>query len=158
MLRVRSNQARRLVGGGMGVARKGRTREPRAIDERGVAEPIEHHALTASGERGDDGEVRHVAGGEEQRTLAVREGGELLLEPCMLGAVAGDEVRGTAAGAPLRGALRHGARERRVAREPEVVVAREVDELAAALESQRPPGAGTLLDGDAGAAQLCRFQ
>ena len=47
MLRVRSNQARRLIGGGMGVAREGRPREPRAIDERGVAEPIEQHALAA---------------------------------------------------------------------------------------------------------------
>src|SRR5215831_21391392 len=126
MLRVGIDEARRLSGRRVRVAHQGRAREPRAIDERGVTEPIEHHTLAASGERADDGEVRHVAGREEQRALALREGGELLLEARMLYAVAGDEVRGAAAGARVCGGLGHGACQGRVARESEVVVAREV--------------------------------
>ena len=76
-------------------------------------------------------EVGHVAGGEQQRTLALGEVGQLLFQACVFGTVPGDQVRGAAAGAELQGALAHGARERRMAREPEVVVAAEIDQGAA---------------------------
>ena len=117
---------------GVRVAAQLRTREARAVDERGVAEAIEQHALAASGEGADDGEIRHVAAGEQQRALAAREGGELLLQARVLGAVAADQVRGGAAGAgPAPAHSLMAARERRVAREPEVVVAAEVDAAGA---------------------------
>ena len=77
----------------------------------------------------------------------------------MLGAVTGDEVRGTAAGAGARRACPHGGRERRVARQAQVVVAAEVDELAAAGEPQHPARIGReTLHREALAPQVRRLQ
>ena len=80
-----------------------------------MAQAIKQHALAAAGQHAHDGEVRHVAAAEKQRALAAGELRELLFEGCVLGPVAGDEVRGTAAGAPQRRARRHRLRQRRVA-------------------------------------------
>ena len=81
------------------IALERRTREARAIDERGVAEPVEHRALAAPGEAGHDRKVRRVAAGEQQRALAAREVGEFLLQLLVFAAMAAHQVRGGAAGA-----------------------------------------------------------
>ena len=40
-----------------------------------MTEAVEEHPLAATGERIHDREVGHIAGGEEQRTLAMGESG-----------------------------------------------------------------------------------
>ena len=60
-------------------------------------------------ERGHDTEIGHVSGREEERARAADEGGELLLQSGVLPPVTADEVRGAAAGAATRRALRHAA-------------------------------------------------
>src|SRR5213080_3186391 len=77
----------------------------------------------------------------------MREGRELLLEELVLGAVPGDEMGGAAPGSRARGARAHGRAERRVTREPEVIIAREVDEPPPAMERHRARvGCGERLD------------
>ena len=99
MPRMPAGEARRGGGIGVRVAAQRGTREPRAVDERGVRQAVEQHLLAAPGERCQDGEVGHVAGREQQCPLARGEGGQLLLERRVLGAVAAHQVRGAAAGA-----------------------------------------------------------
>src|SRR4029077_5255014 len=97
-----------------------------------VAEAVEQHALPAARERAQHREVCHVAGGEQQRALATGEGRQLLFQALVLGAVAADQMRGTAPRAAARRAGAHGGGGPRVARETQVVVAAEVDELTPA--------------------------
>src|SRR6185437_9860143 len=96
-----------------------------------MAQPVEQHGLATTCERGHDTEVRHVAGREQKRPLAAGESGQLFLERGVLLPVAADEVRGATAGAASRRALRNCRGECRVRREPEVIVAAEVDQPAA---------------------------
>ena len=98
---ARGGRGEALSGGGVRVPVTAQLRaaQPCAVDQRGVAQAIEQHLLGAPGECAHDGEVGHVAGGEQQRALALGEFGQLLLEAGVLGAVPGDQVRGAAAGA-----------------------------------------------------------
>src|SRR5439155_10146999 len=114
-------------------SRRRHTRWPRDWSSDVCSSDLQH-PLAAAGQRSEHREVRHVAGREDERPLAMREGRELLLEELVLGAVPGDEMGGAAPGARARGARAHGRSERRVTREPEVIIAREVDEPPPAVE------------------------
>src|SRR5256884_9181502 len=85
----------------------------------------------------------------------MREGRELLLEELVLGAVPVDGWGAAAPGAGARGARAQGGSERGVTREPEVIIAREVDEPPPAVERHRARvGCGERLDRGARAPQL----
>ena len=116
---------------GVRVAAQLGSREPRAIDERGVAEAIEEHALAASGEGADGGEIRQVSAREQQRALPPREVGELLLQascsaPWPLTRCEAARRRRVRPAHSLMAAA-----QRRMVREPEVVVAAEIDAAGA---------------------------
>ncbi len=110
-------------------------REPRAVDQRGMVEAVRIDRRAVAAERRHDGEIRHIAGREVERARAVdetaAERGELRLERGMRGAVSAEQMRAAAARAELRGAFGERGDERRVRGEPEIVVARETDDLAA---------------------------
>ena len=67
------------------------TREP-GIEQRGVVVAVLEHAIAALEQRGDDGEVRHVSGREQQRARSPDECRELVLERVVLAAVPAHEV------------------------------------------------------------------
>ena len=98
---------RRLLRGGMRVALQFRVREARAIEQRGVVQPVLQHDLAAARERRDHTEIGHVSRREQQRRFATRESGQVFLELVMRSRVTGDEMRGASACSPLRGAARH---------------------------------------------------
>ncbi len=64
-----------------------------------MIESIQQDDFSAIGERADRREIRHVARRKQQRALATCEGGELFFQSGVLGAVTGDQMRGTAANA-----------------------------------------------------------
>ena len=82
----RARGKRRLDRGRVAVriVRECRARDAARVDERGVVQAVAEHQVAALHERGREAEVRHVAGGEEQRALATRECGQLLLECVVL--------------------------------------------------------------------------
>src|SRR6185437_6232671 len=100
----------------------------RRIDERGVAQAVEQHPIAAAGECGDCREVRHVAGREEERPLPTGECGERLLEALVLDTMAGHEMRGAAADAPVAGRIAKRGADGWMPAQTQIVVAAKVDE------------------------------
>src|SRR5688572_17837421 len=96
-----------------------------------MAESVEEDRVATTGERRDCREIRHVPCRKEQSTLASRERGQLLLKPLVLDTVTRYQMGSSAAATMAQGRFTHGGRRRWMAREPEIVVATEIDEAPA---------------------------
>ena len=106
-----------------------RPREPRAVDDRRVVEPVaDDHVLLAQDGRHRAG-VRGEPGLEHERGVRVLERREAALELAVHLHLAGDRAHRAAPGAEARRGLGGGAVHPGVVREPEVVVRSEVDDL-----------------------------
>ena len=106
-------------------------REPAAVDDRGVRERVRHHGVAPPDQRRDHAEVRRVSAAPGECGLRLEELGELLLERLVHGEISADQARAARRAADLarraRGRLNHLG----MAREVEVVAAREQQHLAA---------------------------
>ncbi len=68
------------------------TGEQCRVDQRGVIQTILQDEIVALSECGDDTEIRHIAGGEHDRSFAAREIGERAFKRIVLGIVPTDEM------------------------------------------------------------------
>ena len=100
------------------------------VEQRGMIQPVLEHAVAATGDRADHGEVGHVAGGEEERARTAGELRQRLFEQSMLAAMAAHQVRGAATDAPAPRGLDEGLGHPRMIGEPEIVVAAERGHVA----------------------------
>ena len=110
-----------------------RLREQGAIDQRSMVELVGEDRRAGVAQRGEQRDVRHVAGAEEQR-LRVRHAGrlkcrEVLFQRGVRPRVAADQMRCTAARAIAPCALGQGFDQRRMVRQTQVVVAAEGQHL-----------------------------
>ena len=105
-------------------------RQPGAVDDRRVVQPIAHDHVVGSEDRGDRPGVRREAGLEEQGGIRVLEGREPFLEVEMHPHLPRDRPHGAGSGAEPLGGVRRGPVHARVIRQTEVVVRREVDDRA----------------------------
>ena len=96
-----------------------------------MIEPVGEHRVAASGERGHDAEVRHVAGREQQRARQVHESRQRRLERVVRRGVAEDQVRSTRAHAVTLRALARRRGEPRIRGESQVVIAAKRHDCAA---------------------------
>ena len=92
----------------MGIALEHGAREQGGVVQTGVVEPVGEHRVVPVEKRGDDAEVGHVAGREEQRARHPDEFGEPSFQRLVGGVVAADAVRRTRAD-PQRRAPSHAA-------------------------------------------------
>ncbi|KOT06761.1 8-amino-7-oxononanoate synthase domain protein [Burkholderia mallei] len=134
--RVAGAQARvERVGVAVRVDLHVRARQPRAVDQRRMIERVGEDRRAAARERGERGEVRHVAGAEVQRARRIGEAagerGELVFERRVRARVAAEQMRAAAARAVAARAFGERFDEARMRGEPEIVVAREADDCAA---------------------------
>ena len=112
-----------------------------------MVEAVREDRVVTPDKRWNDGQVGHVAGGEEERTRETGESGELLLERRVGGEVAADQVRGAAADPPGACTGAGGLDQCRVIGQAEVVVAAKADQIPAVdpgLRAARPFERATL--------------
>jgi hypothetical protein len=118
----------------MRVADEFRSRKQRAIVQARVVQTVAEDRVVAPGERGQDREIREIAGRERESKRAgagPNECRELRLERCMRGEMTGDEMRRAGADTPACGTVARRGDNVGMARQSEVVVARERNALAA---------------------------
>ncbi len=127
--------------------------EDAGVDQRGVVETIGDDERVAPRERGDETEVGHVAGREQERPRCTGEFRETLFEFAVHRHVPGNEMRGPRPDAAAGDAARHGLGQPRVGGETQVVVGAEVDPRAGGRGDHRPLGRGQL---DALAVEILR--
>ena len=104
-----------------------RARDAAGVDQRRMVEAIAEDGAAFPDQRRRKPQVRHVAGREEQGTLAAGECRKFLFEGVVLALVTGDEVRGARADAVQARRLDERLGHARMRGEPEVVVAAEID-------------------------------
>ena len=124
----------------MRIADERRAGQERAVVEARVVQPVGEHRIRAPGERGQDREVREVAGRERERAgrgARPYESRELGFERGMRREVAADEMRRRRSRAPACGAVARRRDDLGMIREAEVIVAREGDELPAVDDDAR---------------------
>jgi hypothetical protein len=114
----------------MRVSFEGRARQKSAIYQRCMTQPIQEHRFATPGQRGHHGQVRHVAGGKQQRSFTARERGKIFLQAAVFSTVAGNQMRSSATRAAASSAFRHCGRNSRMPCKAQVVIAGEVDELS----------------------------
>ncbi len=110
------------------------------VDQAGVAKLVEHQHVVLSRQRGQATGGGGEAGGEDQRGLRALGGGERFFQLAVGRQGAADQSRGCRAGAEFPDALDEGLRQRRMRSEPEVVVRREIPQLAAGTDHPRAGG------------------
>ncbi len=96
---------------GVRIADEFGARQERRVVQTRVVEPVAEHRVLAAGQRGDDAQVRHVTGREQERARAGAgrdPGRQLALERVVRQEMAGDQVRGPGADAMARRALLRG--------------------------------------------------
>ncbi len=137
-------QDERGVGGvRVPVAQQARTGQARAVDQRGMIQPVLQNRLTAPGEGAEHTEIGHVAGREQQRPLPPGKGREFRFELLVRCAVPGDQVCRAAPRAKLRAHRLQRRDDLRMPRQPQVIVAAEhaqrlpVHEHASAIAGRR---------------------
>ena len=107
-----------------------RFRQTGSVDDRRVVQTVAHDHVVGSEDRGDRPGVRREAGLEEQRCVRVLERREPFLQVEMHLHLSSDGPDGAGSGAEPLGRLLGGPVHPRVVRQTEVVVRREVDDLA----------------------------
>ena len=110
------------------------------VDDRGMVEAVGKDRVAAAGEGRRHREVGEVAGGEGQRAREAGEGGEFRFERFMRREVAADQVRSAAARAPASRAVGQRRGDLRVAGQPEIVVAGEIEHFPPSTAAMRPHG------------------
>src|SRR5918995_1293464 len=103
-----------------------------------MAETIEQNELAAARQRSHNCEIGHVSSREKQRTLATSESSELFLQARVLDTVPSHQVRGAATCPVPTHGFAHRRSDFRVAGEPQIVVAAEVNKSAACDHHLRP--------------------
>ena len=98
------------------------------VDQRGVIQLVGENGVVAPDQRGGDGQIRHIAGGEVQRPLPPDERRELLFQFRVRSQVAADRVRSAAADTPAAGRFPRRRDERGMVRQSEVIVAAKGDD------------------------------
>jgi hypothetical protein len=119
--------------------------EPAGVDQGGVHMGVGNDQRVAIGERRDHGQVRVVAGGEDQRGREAGELSQLPLHLGMEGQGSADQPGGGRASTEALGRRNGGGNHASVLGEAEIVVARQVDQRC------RP----VRLDQVAGQTQVC---
>jgi hypothetical protein len=114
------------------------SRQPAAVDDRGVVELVREHDPARRRERGDHARVGQEARAEQHACLGALERRELLLDARVQRHVPRHQARRPRARAPLLGGVRGGGAESRVAGQPEVVVGAQQQHLAAVEPDLRP--------------------
>src|SRR5687767_12890708 len=105
-----------------------------------MIQPVLEHAVAATGDRADDREIGHVAGGEEKRARTASELRQCLFEQSMLATMAAHQVRGAATDAPASRSLDKSLGHPRMIGEPEIVVAAERGHVATVDTEARRSG------------------
>ena len=108
-------------------------RQQRSIVEAGMVQMVGENRVAAAGKRGQDREIREITGRKQQRTRAdarPHERRDLRFERRMRTEMSRDEMRSACAHAETLCRLPRGGDQRRMIRKPEIIVARERDELS----------------------------
>jgi len=119
-----------VVGVVVGKAFDGGGGETDAVPEAGVDVFVGEDDVALLGEGGDAGEAGQVAGGVDVAGFLAEEGGEFFLQFEVVGAGTVGDAGAGGAGAPFEERGAGGLDDLRVKGEPEVIVAREHDEVA----------------------------
>ncbi|MCY1371862.1 hypothetical protein D9M69_590300 [compost metagenome] len=122
----------------MQVARETRAGKQPGIQQGSVVEAVLQHRVALAHQRGDGAQVGHVAGGEQQRTRAAGEFGQRQLQLMVRTAVAVDQVRGAATGAPTLGTLAQGSDHLGMVGQAEIVIGTEGQHGPAVDQHFRP--------------------
>jgi hypothetical protein len=112
--------------------REPRPRQPAGIDQGGVVALVGDDEDARPSECADGRQIGEVSGGEDKGVRGTEERGETLFEIGMERGGAGDQPRTGRARPPHERGSRRRRDNPRIAGQPEVVVAREVDEAVAA--------------------------
>ena len=136
---------------GMRIAFQLGAAELRSVEQAGVVELVLHAHIAWAKQRLQHAEVRHVAGGEQQRTFAPGPLGQCLFQLGMLGAMTADQVCRRAADTFFPRATDQRVDQLRVPGQAEVVVAAERQQTPA---TDLQPWAIRMLDRAQPAQQL----
>ncbi len=119
---VAAQAPREVLGVEVPVDADARSREPAAVDDRGVVERVGEHGVAGAGERPDRAEVREVAGAEQDAVFAAFESRQALLQAPVDRHRPGHKPRCAGADAPAHRGLRRCLAHARIVGEAEVVV------------------------------------
>ncbi len=117
-----------------------------SVEEAGVVELVGDDAVARSGEGGQDGEIGHEAGGEEEGGLGLLEAGEGGFELVMEFHGAGDEARGAGAHAVAGEGVACGVDDGGVGGEAEIVIRGELEILTSVYGEGGPLRAGHFVE------------
>ncbi len=129
----------------MRITPQARPAQEGPVEQGGVVQSVLEHLIAAPGQGRDHAQIRHVAGGEEQRPWPAGEVRQLLLQGMVGGAVTRDQMCRPAADAVLVRTPLERRDHFRVTGEPQVVVAAErehplsVDQRPRSLRTDEQP-------------------
>ncbi len=123
----------------MNVTFHGRARDPRAVEHRGMAEPVGQDEVVLAGQCPDHSKIREITAAEDQCALGPLELGEQPLQPGVKRMAARHEPRRTGAGAVPIQRLACCLDDLGMVSQSQIIVATEGNEFAAS--AAHPPAA-----------------